>query len=131
MEKKDDLEPMLIQDEDIISEMIKSSENEESNKERMKRKKTYNFSFALAELKVGYKMCRRGWNGKGMYVVLKPGYMDGIEANEITRRVHGFEVGTRIVVRPYLEMYTADHQLVPWVASQTDILADDWCYYEA
>ena len=36
-------------------------------------------------------------------------------------------VGT---LAPYLAMKTADNQLVPWLASQTDILADDWCIVE-
>lgn len=87
---------------------------------------TMNFSLALAQCKDGYKIAREGWNGKGMYVTYKPGYPDGIEANEATRNAHGLPEGSVIVYCPYLEMKTADNKLVPWLASQTDILADDW-----
>ena len=38
----------------------------------------------------------------------------------------GIEPDTGYENRPYIEMKTADDQLVPWVASQTDMLAEDW-----
>lgn len=85
-----------------------------------------NFGMALAMLKDGNKVARAGWNGKGMYITLKPGYPDGIACNEATATAHGLEVGTTITYCPYLEMKTADNKLVPWLASQTDILAEDW-----
>ena len=84
------------------------------------------FSEALTALKEGKKVARAGWNGKGMYVTMKSGYPDGIACNEATAKAHGIEVGTRITYCPYLEMKTADNKLVPWLASQTDILAEDW-----
>lgn len=84
------------------------------------------FSEALTALKEGKKVSRAGWNGKGMYVTMKSGYPDGIACNEATAKAHGIEVGTRITYCPYLEMKTADNKLVPWLASQTDILAEDW-----
>lgn len=84
------------------------------------------FSEALTALKEGKKVARAGWNGKGMYVTLKAGYPDGIACNEATAKAHGIEVGTVIAYCPYLEIKTADNKLVPWLPSQTDILAEDW-----
>ena len=85
-----------------------------------------NFGEALELLKKGEKVCREGWNGKKMYITLKPGYPDGIDCNEATAKAHNIPIGTNIVYCPYLEMKTADNKLVPWLASQTDILAEDW-----
>ena len=84
------------------------------------------FGGALVMLKDGEKVARAGWNGKGMYITMKPGYPEGIACNEATAKAHGIEVGTKITYCPYLEMKTADNKLVPWLASQTDILAEDW-----
>lgn len=65
------------------------------------------FSEALHKLKNhGHRVARSGWNGKGMHIHL----------------IHN---GSG-VKRDYIEMFTADAEYVPWVASQTDLLADDW-----
>ena len=66
------------------------------------------FSKAIEALKLGVKVARQGWNGKNMYVELQ----NPTELSKMTR--------------PYLFMKTADEQLVPWLASQTDLLAEDW-----
>lgn len=66
------------------------------------------FGAALVNVKNGVRMEREGWNGKGMYIELQ------------VPDAHSK------MTRPYLYMRTVDAQLVPWVASQTDILADDW-----
>ncbi len=84
------------------------------------------FSEALTHLKNGIKMARTGWNGKAMYVVLQKGYPDGIPINRNTAIATGIAEGTVIKFLPYLMMKTAGGEFVPWLASQTDILADDW-----
>ena len=84
------------------------------------------FSAALAECKYGQKIARDGWNGKDMYVVLQPGYPQGIGINRNTAEATGIPEGTVKSFRPYLMIYTAQGDFVPWVASQTDLLADDW-----
>jgi hypothetical protein len=67
-----------------------------------------NFSVALAYLKEGCIVHREGWNGKGMYLKLQcPD-----EHSKMTL--------------PYIYMYTAQGDLVPWLASQTDLLSEDW-----
>lgn len=71
------------------------------------------FSSALTHLKNNVRMSRSGWNGKGMYVEMqRPG------------------LGSKMTL-PYLFMKTAQGDLVPWLASQTDILADDWSTFSA
>ena len=86
-----------------------------------------NFSEALIEVKSGKRILRNGWNGKGLFVVYQKGYPEGIEANANTREVLGLAEGSIVKVRPYLMMVDAQNMLVPWFASQTDLLADDWC----
>lgn len=84
------------------------------------------FSWALGMLKQGHRMARSGWNGKGMYVVRQDGYPDGIPINSNTARATGIPEGTVCRFRSYIMMKTAQEDFVPWVASQTDLLADDW-----
>lgn len=66
------------------------------------------FGQAIEALKAGKKVCRSGWNGKGMY--LQAQYPD--EHSKMSL--------------PYIYMKTACDNLVPWLASQTDILSEDW-----
>ena len=84
------------------------------------------FSEALRRLRRGNRIARSGWNGKGMFVVYQKGYPEGIEINENTQEALGLPSGTLCRFRPYLLMKTAQDDYVPWVASQSDILAEDW-----
>lgn len=84
------------------------------------------FGQALAAVKTGSKIARTGWNGSGMYVVHQAGYPDGIPINANTARATGIPEGTVCAFRPYLMMFTAQGEFVPWVISQTDALAEDW-----
>lgn len=85
-----------------------------------------NFGDALGQLKLGSRLARDGWNGRGMFVVHQAGYPDGIAINANTSRATGIPEGTICNFRPYLMMRTVDGEFVPWVASQTDLLAEDW-----
>jgi hypothetical protein len=67
-----------------------------------------NFSDALHELKSGNKVHRSGWNGRGMWLNLQ------------------IPDAHSKMTLPYIYMRTAEGHLVPWIASQTDILANDW-----
>lgn len=84
------------------------------------------FGQALSGLRAGHRLTRRGWNGVGMYVVLQAGYPDGIAINANTAAATRLAEGTVCRFRPYLMLCAADGEFVPWVASQTDLLADDW-----
>ena len=67
-----------------------------------------NFGHAIAALKEGLKLARAGWNGKGMWLELQVP-----------------DAGSKMTL-PYIYMKTACGNLVPWLARQTDVLADDW-----
>lgn len=85
-----------------------------------------NFGLAIEAAKKGAKITRRGWNGKGMWVVYRTGYPEGIPCNKNTAEAVGIPEGTLFRVRPYLQMKCVDGSFQMWLASQSDILADDW-----
>jgi hypothetical protein len=90
-----------------------------------------NFGLAIEAMKTGKKLARAGWNGKDMYVVYQPGYPEGIPINRNTAIATGVPEGNVCYFRPYLMMKTVNlHEFVPWLASQTDMLADDWMIIE-
>lgn len=86
------------------------------------------FSGALVALKNGWRVCRSGWNEKGMWLTLSPGGMT--PATKFwapnNREWAAKQPGEQAYVHPYITMKTANDQIVPWVASQTDLLAEDW-----
>jgi hypothetical protein len=84
------------------------------------------FSSALESLKSGAQISRDGWNGKGMWLAYQAGYPGGIPINANTAKATGLAEGTVCKFLPYIMMRTADGSFVPWLASQTDILANDW-----
>lgn len=85
-----------------------------------------NFGQALEHLKAGGKVARVGWNGKGMWLALQKGYPDGVAINKNTAEATGLPEGTVCRFLPYIIMRTVDGSFVPWLASQTDLLAEDW-----
>jgi hypothetical protein len=87
-------------------------------------KEGMSFSVALIFLKRGYRVARKGWNGKGMWLILVPGNI--ITVSEGRPLAQGFPVGTRVTYLPHIDMKTATGEVVPWLASQTDVLAEDW-----
>lgn len=90
----------------------------------------HDFGWALEQLRQGARVCRGGWNGKGMWLVYQKAYPDGLPINQNTADATGIAKGTVCKFLPYLMMKTADAQttFVPWLASQTDILGYDWGY---
>lgn len=89
-------------------------------------KKNVGFDKALVACISGKKIQRSGWNGKGMYVTYQKAYPDGIAINKNTAEATGLVEGTVCRFHPYLMMKTADNMFVPWLVSQTDLLAKDW-----
>ncbi|MGN0998657.1 MAG: DUF2829 domain-containing protein [Faecousia sp.] len=88
------------------------------------------FGLAIEAAKMGMKISRKGWNGKGMWVIYRTGYPDGIPCNKNTADAVGIPEGTLFKVRPYLQMKCVDGSFQMWLASQSDILADDWYIVE-
>jgi len=79
------------------------------------------FGLAIKFLKGGKRVYRRGWNGKGIYLELQ-------EPDEHSK-----------MTLPYIYIVTTKLEsdnpasprgLVPWLASQTDMLSEDWEVYE-
>lgn len=63
---------------------------------------------AIAAMRQGKRVARSGWNGKNMYLELQVP-----------------DSGSKMTL-PYVYMRTAQGDLVPWLCSQTDLLASDW-----
>lgn len=86
------------------------------------------FGDALKALKDGRRVARRGWNGKGMWIALQEGSVIPAEAARGGAAKGRAEEGaTEIVILPHIDMRAADGSIVVgWLASQTDMLAEDW-----
>lgn len=87
-----------------------------------------NFGEALECLKGGCKVARAGWNGKGMHLRLIKGGDVQIHNNGFGPiNEHDHDWRDRVPrFLDWIGMKTADNGFVPWLASQTDILAEDW-----
>lgn len=84
------------------------------------------FGEALKLMKQGKKLARRGWNGKGMFVVYQKGYPNGIPCNKQTAEAWGMKEGELFKCDPYLQISTTDGSHAMWVPSIRDCLANDW-----
>lgn len=86
------------------------------------------FGQAIEALKMGRRVARAGWNGKGMWLVLVP----GTENVTTTPNSPYFQAGILACqILPHIDMWTVNAEgrramLPGWVASQTDMLAEDW-----
>lgn len=88
---------------------------EESGLEEEKRVNTnrlMGFSEALLYLKSGSAVTRKNWNGKGQYL-----------------RLQVPDENSKMTL-PYIYITTVGGERVPWLASQTDLLSNDWQLYE-
>lgn len=81
------------------------------------------FGQALDVLRDGEKIAREGWNGKGMFLFLVPGSHFIVNRSPL---LGIYPEGTPIDYRSHIDMKTAQGDVVPWVASQSDLLSDDW-----
>ena len=85
------------------------------------------FGDAQMLLKNVQKVARLGWNGKGMFLFLVPGSVFKVNRPPL---LGIYPEGTEISYCPHIDMRTADGKIVPWLASQTDVLAEDWVIVE-
>jgi len=81
------------------------------------------FGEALSALKAGKRVAREGWNGKGMFLFLVPGSTFTVNRAPL---LGIYPEGTVINYHAHIDMKTAQDTVVPWLASQTDVLAEDW-----
>ena len=95
------------------------------------------FGLAIEALKAGKKVARAGWNGKRMWIALQPGSTIGRDqarggaakhrAEELHRDLPHDGTEGVIEILPHIDMRAADGSIVVgWLASQTDMLAEDW-----
>lgn len=88
-----------------------------------------NFGTAIEKLKMGSSVARKGWNGKGIFIKLKKGNSLNTSNNRSDEiMTHDFiYIDTTGLQTSNLE---APKDRVPWLASQTDMLANDWYVVE-
>jgi hypothetical protein len=86
---------------------------------------TFDFSEALKRLRAGARLTRIGWNGRGMFIYFV--HEGTVAVNNHPVLQGPYLPGTRLTRCAHVDMVAADNTVVPWLASQTDILADDWC----
>lgn len=88
-----------------------------------------NFGQAIDALKSGHKVARSGWNGKGMWLVLIPGTASAqLRDGTPYKTALGLD---ECEILPHIDMWTTNasgrRAMLPgWLASQSDMLAEDW-----
>ena len=83
------------------------------------------FGDAIRALKEGQCVARRGWNGPSMFLYLVPGsrFSASLARPPLSELV---PKDSMIDYRPHIDMKTAQGDHVPWLASQSDVLEEDW-----
>lgn len=84
------------------------------------------FGLAIEAAKLGKKISRTGWNGKGLFVVYQKGYPQGIPCNKQSAEAWGLHEGDLFKCNPYLQIKQVDGSHSMWVPSIGDVLAEDW-----
>ncbi|WP_180036697.1 MULTISPECIES: Gp49 family protein [unclassified Acinetobacter] len=83
------------------------------------------FGDAITALKQGQRVARSGWNGKGMFLYYVPENKYPAARNTLNT-LDGLFEDNMVPYGAYIAMKTAQNNVVPWLASQTDVLAEDW-----
>lgn len=83
------------------------------------------FGDAIRAVKAGHKVAREDWNGKGMFIFLVPGSTFAVNRPPL---LGIYPEGTEVEYHAHIDMKTAQGYVVPWLASQADMLAEDWSY---
>lgn len=91
------------------------------------------FGLAIEALKKGKKVARKGWNGNSMFIYIH----DGSRVETVSLRADAIKdycmdrVIQYVNINPHIDMKAADGSIIiGWIASQTDMLADDWYIVE-
>jgi len=84
---------------------------------------TLSFFEALLAVRGGLRAARAGWNGKGMFIFLVPGSTFQVNREPLLSILGE---GTEVQYHGHIDMKTAQGYIVPWLASQADLLSDDW-----
>lgn len=114
-------------------ENIYHEEHEGARRKEIKMNNGMDIGVAISEMRAGSKVARKGWNGKGQWVVLMaalslPPYssqVPGAKVNDRTAKFIGED--TPLESQPYFALWNAQGKWQPgWVPSVSDCLADDW-----
>lgn len=81
------------------------------------------FGDAVRALKAGKRVARSGWNGKGMFIFLVNGSTFTVNREPLLSILGE---GTQVQYHAHIDMKTAQGYIVPWLASQADMLSEDW-----
>lgn len=85
------------------------------------------FGHAIVALKAGHRIARRGWNGKGMFLVYVPGTPHFMPREGSPYASLAVAPSGVVDINPHIDMKTATGEMQPgWLASQTDMLSQDW-----
>lgn len=87
---------------------------DEADRNRPLRESDNDIGWVVSVLRMGSRVRRRGWNGKGMFLILAKRSHAECPSNE------------RLLVEPHVLIWAADGKVVPWLCSQSDLLARDW-----
>lgn len=87
-----------------------------------------NYSDALKRIKLGERLFRKGWNGPGQFIFLVPGSVFTVDRKPL---LGIYPRGKEIKYLPHIDIVTIDGSVVPWLASQTDQLAEDWAVQQS
>ena len=94
------------------------------------------FGLAIEMMKKGKKVARKGWNGKGMFLYMQGGSKVAFHdlKEDVQRKLmnkHGVDDSGKVTINPHIDMKASDGSVViGWLASQTDMLAEDWIVVE-
>jgi len=81
------------------------------------------FGLAIEAMKMGHKVARTGWNGKGMFVFLVAGSTFTVNRAPL---LDFYPAGTEITYRQHIDIKGVDGSISTWVPSIGDVLAEDW-----
>jgi hypothetical protein len=79
--------------------------------------------WAVKQMRNGDRVCRAGWNGKDMFLFLVAGSTFEVNRPPL---LGIYPEGTKINYHAHVDMKTATGEIVPWLCSQSDLLATDW-----
>ncbi|MDH1336858.1 DUF2829 domain-containing protein [Comamonas thiooxydans] len=82
-----------------------------------------NFGDAIKELKLGKRLQRTGWNGKGLFIYLVPAASYPVETGAAKEH---FGAGAMVPYAAYLALKNVDETVSTWAPSINDTLAEDW-----
>lgn len=85
------------------------------------------FGDAIRAMKSGKRVARDGWNGKGMFLFLVNGSTFSVNREPLLSIMGE---GTQVQYHAHIDMKTAQGYVVPWLASQADMLSEDWVLVE-